>query len=106
LTFNLGHLRCGTTQCDDGSLRIEDLAAVPDLIAGSISEQLQLASDAGPDIPGVLWIHRGDFSKKTSFITWWLADTTKPLKRVLCLLDSIPNSTGLTVSWFHFHDQV
>jgi hypothetical protein len=106
LTFNLGHLRCGTTQCDDGSLRIEDLAAVPDLIAGSVNDQLRLASDVGPDLPGVFWIHRGDFSEKTSFITWWLADTTKPLKRVLCLLDSVPNSTGLTVSWFHFHDQV
>lgn len=106
LTFDLGHLRCGTTQCDDGSLAIEDLAAIPDLIAGAVSDQLQLAHDVEPDIPGVFWIHRGDFSEKTSFITWWLADTTKPLKRVLCLLDRVPNSTSINVSWFHFHNQI
>jgi len=102
LTFDLGHLRCGTTQCDDGSRRIEDLAAVPDLIAGAISEQLQLVHNMSPDIPGVFWIHRGDFSAKTSLITWWLADTMKPLRRTFCLVGSAPNSTELTVSWFHF----
>jgi len=106
LTFNLGHLRCGTTQCDDGSMRIEDLAAVPDLIAGAVSEQLQLVRDVGPDMSSsVFWLHRGDFSSKTSLITWWLADTSKPLKRVLCLVDPVPNSTELSVSWFHFHNQ-
>ena len=105
LAFNLSHLRCGTTQCDNGSLMIEDLAAVPDLIAGSVRDQLQLVSDVGPDLPGVFWIHRGDFSEKTSFIIWWLADTTKPLKRVLCLLDPAPDSSGVVLSWFHFHNQ-
>jgi hypothetical protein len=106
LTFNLGHLRCGTTQCDDGSMRIEDLAAVPDLVAGAVSEQLQLVHNVGPDMSSsVFWLHRSDFSPKTSFITWWLADTTNPLKRVFCLVDSMPDSTELNVSWFHFHDQ-
>jgi hypothetical protein len=106
LAFNLGHLRCGTTQCDDGSLIVEDLAAIPDLIAGSVRDQLQLVSDVGPDLPGVFWIHRGDFPNKTSFINWWLSDTTKPLKRVLCLLDPAPNEIGFVLSWFHFHNQV
>jgi len=106
LTFNLGHLRCGTTQSDDGSMRIEDLVAIPDLIAGAIGEQLQLVRSVGPDMSSsVFWLHRGDFSTKTSFITWWLADTTKPLKRVFCLVDPVPDSTDLTVSWFHFHNQ-
>jgi len=107
LTFNLGHLRCGTTKSDDGSRRIEDLAAVPDLIAGAIGEQLHLVRNRGPDMSsGVFWIHRGDFSAKTSFITLWLADTAKPLKRVFCIVDSVPDLTKFTVSWFHFHNQI
>ena len=30
----MGHLRCGTTKSDDGSLALEDLAALTDLVAG------------------------------------------------------------------------
>ncbi len=103
LTFNLGHLRCGTTKCDDGSRRIEDFTAVPDLVAGAIGEQLQLTKDQ--DTHDIFWIQRGDFSEKTSFITWWLADTTKPLKRLFYRVNSIPNSNHLNVSCFHLHNQ-
>lgn len=102
LTFDLGHIRCGTTQSDNGTMEIEDLAAIPDIIAGALFEQMQLAEN---DFPNTFWMHRGDFSEKTSSITWWLADVTKPLKRVFCKLDSIPNSDQLNVSWYHFHNQ-
>ncbi|HEY1938706.1 MAG TPA: hypothetical protein VGJ33_12285 [Candidatus Angelobacter sp.] len=34
------HLRCGTTASDDGSNSIEDLAAIPDLVAGALSDLL------------------------------------------------------------------
>ena len=105
LPFSLGHLRCGTTQSDDGSMRIEDLAAVPDMIAGAISEQMRLNKQVGPDIPNVFWMHRGDFTSKTSNITRWLTDVRKPLKRVFCLVDSVTDSNDLSVSWFHFHNQ-
>ncbi|MGA2404910.1 MAG: hypothetical protein ABSG91_24935 [Syntrophobacteraceae bacterium] len=42
LTFDLGHFRCGNSKCDDGARQIEDFLAVPDLIAGSIAEQMAL----------------------------------------------------------------
>ncbi len=35
LPHNLGKLKCGTTAIDDGTLQVEDLAAIPDLVAGS-----------------------------------------------------------------------
>jgi hypothetical protein len=106
LAFDLGHLRCGTTKCDDGSRRIEDLTAIPDLVAGAIGEQLQLQYEKKPDTSNIFWIQRSDFTQKTSFITWWLADTTKPLKRLFCKIDLLKTSNKLNVSWFHFHNQI
>jgi hypothetical protein len=37
---NWGHLRCGTTQSDDGTLWLEDLASICDLSCGSVCEIL------------------------------------------------------------------
>ncbi len=62
LTFDLGHLRCRTTACDDGSRRIEDLASIPDLIAGAVSEQFVIDSAAPVAAPGqVFWAYRATF---------------------------------------------
>jgi len=41
---DLGQLRCGTTNCDNGSLQIEDLATIADLAAGATSEMATLYS--------------------------------------------------------------
>ena len=38
LSYDLEHLRCGTTRLDDGTISLEDLAAIPDLAAGALSE--------------------------------------------------------------------
>jgi hypothetical protein len=105
LTFDMGHFRCGTTANDDGSNSLEDLAAVPDLIAGAIGEQLQLASVEGCDASKIFWLHRGDFTRKTSFITLWLADSKQPLKRYFLKIDGVLDSSEFKWSWFHFHDQ-
>lgn len=106
LSFSLGHLRCGTTKCDDGSRKIEDFASVPDLIAGALSEQLELIRRKGPDMSSsVFWIYRGDYSDKVAFITRWLIDKSQSLKRLFCIIDSSANSSKSRVSWFHFHDR-
>lgn len=39
LNHNMGHLKVGTTKTDDGSRLIEDLCSIPDLAAGSYSDQ-------------------------------------------------------------------
>ena len=105
LDFALGHLRCGTTKSDDGSKQIEDLAAIPDLVAGAISEQINLEPVVLPEKPKIFWLHRGDYSEKTSFISWWLTDTDKPLKRIFCSIDSVENSESTKVSLFHFFNR-
>jgi hypothetical protein len=41
-----GRIRCGTMKCDNGSLQIEDFVAIPDLIAGALSEQFRSSLSA------------------------------------------------------------
>lgn len=105
LTFNLGHCRCGTSRCDDGSKQIEDFLAIPDLVAGALAEQLKITTEDRPKLSGVFWMHRGDFSDKTKEITWWFSDVRHPLKRLVCIIDPTENGRSHIVSWFHFYDQ-
>jgi hypothetical protein len=104
LTINLGHIKCGTTENDDGTLLIEDLAAIPDLIAGAVNEQL-IVNENNPGIPDAFWIMSPDYSRKTTSITWWLADANKPLKRLFCSLRPNGKLQEMSVSWFHFYNQ-
>lgn len=105
LTFDLGHCRCGTSRCDNGSLQIEDLLSIPDIIAGAIAEQMQDRKINPIDGSKIFWIHRGDFSEKTRNITWWYSSSKQPLKRLLCVVDPSVDGKGHQTSWFHFHDQ-
>ena len=89
LSFDMGHLRCGTTASDDGSKRIEDLAAIPDLIAGAVSEQLEVTDREMPDMVGnVFWLHAPLVRAKTNFISRWLIKTEAPLKRLVFYISS------------------
>ena len=105
LTFDLGHLRCGTTRCDNGTNQIEDFLAIPDLVAGALSEQLMLNSSGFLNTDGVFWINRPDYSDKTKIINWWFADSSKPLKKMFYIVD--PSEDGIThrSSFFHFFNQ-
>jgi len=103
LSFSLGHLRCGTTRCDNGTLQIEDFAAIPDLIAGALSEQLTMKSRKPELLPGFL-ISSPIYSAKTTSITWWYSKASARLKRLFCVVD--PSGDGKhIVSFFHFHNQ-
>lgn len=105
LTFNLGHCRCGTSKCDDGSQQIEDFLAIPDMIAGALAEQMQLRSEGPSEFSTIFWMHRDDFSNKTREITWWFSDCRRPLRRLVCIIDPTTEGKDHLLSWFHFHDQ-
>lgn len=47
LHHNADHLRCATTRSDDGTLAIEDLAAIPDLSAGAFAEDMNAQARQG-----------------------------------------------------------
>ncbi len=106
LDFDLGHCRCGTSRCDDGSRQIEDLLAIPDLIAGALAEQMALRNEDQEGMSKIFWMHRGDFSNKTKDITWWYSESHSSLKRILCIIDPSASRQGHLLSWVHFHDQV
>lgn len=105
VNHNLAHIRFGTTNNDDGTLIIEDLTSIPDLVAGAISEQLILSQEE-PEFQNVFWLMRPDFTRKTSLITRWLSDVNYPLKRCFFVVRSQPPPNLFNVSWFHFHNQI
>jgi hypothetical protein len=105
LTFDLGHFRCGNSKCDDGSRQIEDFLAVPDLIAGSIAEQMALKAIGPSELNQLFWVRHGHFSEKTSTISWWLSESKWPLKRLVCVIDPRKDGTGHLTSWYHFYNQ-
>ncbi|MBY0566017.1 MAG: hypothetical protein K2P70_01800 [Hyphomonadaceae bacterium] len=87
---SLGHLRCGTTRSDDGSLVLEDLCAIPDLAAGASCELLSvMAREQLFPVKGLVTpLRPSGFSPKTIVISNWLADRTRPLKRIIVVLDA------------------
>jgi hypothetical protein len=85
---NMGHLRLGSTRSDDGSLALEDLAAVPDLAAGAACEVLSHMRRQG------VFPVRGIYSRlplgltgKTQRLLRWLSVSDRPLKRFMVVID-------------------
>lgn len=90
----MGHLRCGTTKSDDGSLALEDLAALPDLAAGATAEFVcAFATEgAGPLSPLIQRLPLS-VSWKTRMIMPWALSSGESLARLICLIDGVPGST-------------
>jgi hypothetical protein len=105
LTRDLGHIRCGTSRCDNGTRQIEDYLSIPDLIAGALSEQMIIRSGDFSDFPSAFWVRHRDYTEKTQDIIWWLADSQQPLKRTVCVIDPASSGTKHICRWFNFHDQ-
>lgn len=105
LTFTLGHCRCGTSRCDDGSRQIEDFLAIPDIIAGALAEQMEVKVTDPPEFENIFWMQRGDLAAKTRRITWWFSNSGQPLKRLVCFVDPSKDGNGHKLSWIHFYNQ-
>ncbi len=98
LGHSLGHGQFGTTECDDGSLALEDLAAIPDLIAGALAE---LASARAMPSEGLFVPIENLVSIKSRDILGWLSKKNSTLKRVVLSIDLGLNDRP-TVRLFHF----
>jgi hypothetical protein len=82
---DLGHFRFGTMKCDAGDLQIEDLTAIPDLIAGAACEiPLHFVNLTHTAIKVPL---RDHVSAKGLTILDWMGCRHMPLKRLLILID-------------------
>ena len=104
LNHNLGHLRCGTTKSDDGSRQLEDLASIPDLVAGmlaeTVSEQRRQSVLVGG---GIITPPPKQLRPKVSKLMNWFSTNRETLKRLVFLIEPVPNSTQLEIKRLKFH---
>lgn len=104
LNHNLGHVRVGTTMTDDGSRLIEDLCSIPDLVAGSYSDQLKtIKKEFGEELKGIFWIYSPMYKKKTSNLTWWINSADKNLCRLCFKVEK--NGNSMETSFYHFFNR-
>jgi hypothetical protein len=100
----MGHLRCGTTKSDDGSLELEDLAALPDLVAGATAEFLAaLAIEGVGPLSTLIQLLPSGVSWKTRIIMPWMLSAGASLERFVCLIDSASDSSNWRATipeWF------
>lgn len=86
LQHDLGNVRLGTTKSDDGSLSIEDLAAIPDLVAGAFCElapSLALVNNLNDEV-GLI---NTDLTGKAQTILNWFTDPIHTLKKIIVSID-------------------
>lgn len=86
----LGHIRFGSTECDNGSLQVEDLASISDLTAGALAELLRsLKAEYSPKLSTITVRMPSALSAKSKMIVNWLAETSHPFKRLIIVADPV-----------------
>jgi hypothetical protein len=88
-TSQIGHFRFGTTSSDPGDLSIEDLAAVPDLAAGCLTDVLT-ELQPNPAASSVNRLHippEGTAPFKLRRIAAWLGEASSPLGKINLVID-------------------
>jgi hypothetical protein len=85
----LGELGIGTTQIDEDDMRLEDLTAVPDLVAGAVADlATRIATTYGGRIPfDLAFSLPNKLPHKVRVLADWLADDTQRLKRPTVIFD-------------------
>lgn len=106
LQHNLRYLRCGTTKLDDGSRQLEDLASIPDLIAGTLTEVFTAQQNEGlmPTRNLLIVPPARSLSIKAMEIMSWFANSSQLLKRLVYLVQPIEGSTSLGIGRLQFYD--
>lgn len=104
LRHSLRHIRCGTTLCDNGSLEIEDLAAIPDLVAGAVTDAVNgYVSDGTFPSGRVLIPAANSTSSKAREIFGWFSEEDWPLRRLVYCFRAVPDSTAINFMRLRFH---
>ncbi|HCS53848.1 hypothetical protein [Rubinisphaera sp.] len=102
LPFRLGHIRCGTTASDNGTLQCEDIASIPDLVGGALSEVFTKYSDTGIRLrKGIDLSPPADVSLKTRSIMGWMTEEHR-LKQVVVCIEPAPSPSLFTVTLVDF----
>jgi hypothetical protein len=97
-------IRCGTTKSDNASRQLEDLASIPDLVAGALTEMVGeqrkqgLLVGAGIATP----IPQGLQSKVIRLMNWF-ATNRQPLKKLVFAIELVLNSKQLDIKHLKYH---
>ena len=89
LRHPMGHIRVGNTRSDDGSRVLEDLTAIPDLVAGAACEVLSLMKrqDRLP-VQGLQIGMPVGLSAKSSSLLGWMSQEGRPLRTQLIAIEA------------------
>ena len=91
LKHPIGHFRLATTRSDDGSLSLEDLAAIPDLAAGALAEVASVTAFEGGFVSAnLVSLLSSNVSEKAHAILAWLADGPHPMRRLTFCVEHVP----------------
>ena len=101
---DMGHLRCGTTKSDNGSCQLEDLASVPDFMAGMLTEAVTEQRSQGLSAGGgILNPPPKGLRVKVGRLMNWFSTNRNPLRRLVFSIEPVPNSTRLDLRRLKFH---
>lgn len=80
-----GKLGMGTTNIDESDRADEDMAAIPDLVAGSLAETMTSMSKHYGRVPALPTVLENKVSTKSALITKWFFQSKHRLKKIACL---------------------
>ena len=103
LDHGLRHLRVATAKQDKGDLSLEDLLAIPDIAAGGISDVMSNTFMHGAPPLGLEFPRSGATSPKARRVLDWFADGTRPLKRLVVVIDQTGGTHKLRATNVRFH---
>ncbi len=104
LTHDLGHIRCGTTKSDNGSRQLEDLASIPDLVAGAVAESLTVLHRQDLFVGGgAVFPPPNAMQPKVSTLMNWFATNRKPLKRLVAVIEPVSASEALEIKQLKYN---
>lgn len=97
----LGHRMIGTTAIDEDDRQLEDLVAIPDLVAGGVAETVnRVAEVCGGRIPNNLTIeYEKELTPKAELMLRWLWRARGPLTRVVARIDVHPGAFYAVSKW-------
>lgn len=88
LTHDLGHFRVATTASDTGARDVEDIVAIPDIVAGALVDVLpDLAAQGAFRAVGLTFPAIASPKAKARKVMDWLSDNRYPLRRLVCVVD-------------------
>lgn len=89
----IGEIAFGLTSIDGGGLEIEDLVAIPDLVAGAFCEMLDALSESGQVVTPRITLKKPVVSRKTDLICASVAHSQSRLKQFGVVFDRTGQGT-------------